>query len=279
MKILVIDRDELVAQMMTTRLEEDGHEVVVETSKSEALELVANQAFDVIFADPSPMKDVRAMALNIRRSSKVRPYIIFMTSDEEITLSDSIQMGCNSLIYKPLDPEHIKTKINNAERLKDFFDNLADTSKDFPSAGGVIAKSAYNQLCLSAMDRGGRYNELTYILSIAVENYDEIKRLDGDYNASYSVSKMAYHMVRLRRLSDVVGQTRENEYSILLQRTEDEKEALDAASRFVATFDEIDDFLPSDGNPITIRLSLIRLPTGACPFDHSLSKKIQIPSE
>lgn len=278
MKILIIDRDKLVSQMVATRLKSEGHDVMLEAVKNEGLELVAKDKFDLIFIDPSPMKDARAMALNIRRSSKSYPYIILMTGEEEIDSSHVMQMGCNDFVMKPLDQAEIHTKVGNAERLKSLFGNLGDTSEDFVSAGGVIAKSAFHQLCLSAMERGGRYNELAFVLAISVADYKDIKDLDGAYVADYSVSKMAHHMVRLRRQSDIIGQTGANEYSILLQRTENLTEAMDAAKRFAATFDEIDDFLPAEGKEITIRIQLTHLPTGARPFEHELSKKVVIPN-
>ncbi len=278
MKILVIDRDQLTSQMISTRLEQEGHDVHVETIKNDGLQRVADEAFDVIFIDPSPMKDARAMALNIRRSAKKTPFLIFMTGEENITASEVMQMGCNDFVRKPMDQADIHLKVENAERLNDLFGNLGNTNEDFPSAGGVIAKSAFNQLCLSAMDRGGRYNELAFILAISVENYKEVKNLDGAYYADFAVSKMAFHMVRMRRQSDIIGQTGANEYSILLQRTENKQEALNAAQRFAATFDEIEDFLPADGNEITIRITLTHLPTGGKDFDHTLSKKVKVPA-
>ena len=274
MKILVIDRDQLVAQMISSRLESEGHEIEVESVKSEGLERVAKERFDLIFIDPSPMKDARAMALNIRRSSRNYPYIILMTAEEDAQASDIMAMGCNDYICKPLDQSDIHTKVENAGRLQKLFDNLGDTNEDFPSAGGVISKSAFNQLCLSAMERGGRYNELAFILAIYIKNYKEMKALDGTYVADFSVSKMAHHMVRLRRQSDIIGQTGKNEYSILLQRTQNLTEAIDAAKRFAASFDEIDDFLPPEGKEITIRIELTHLPTGGCPFEHELMKKV-----
>jgi CheY-like chemotaxis protein len=277
MKILVIDRDQLTSQMISSRLEAEGHDVVTESVKNEGLERVSKESFDIIFIDPSPMKDARAMALNVRRSAKKYPHLIFMTGEEDVSASEVMQMGCNDFVRKPLDQADIHLKVGNAARLKTLFMKLGDTSEDFPSAGGVISKSAYNQLCLSAMDRGGRYNELAFVLAIFIENYEEVKTLDGAYYADYAVSKMAHHMVRMRRQSDIIGQTGVNEYSILLQRTENTKEALDAANRFAATFDEIEDFLPKEGNEVKIRITLTHLPTGTSNFDHVLSKKILIP--
>lgn len=279
MKILVIDRDKMSSQMLATRLEADGHEVVTESSKNEAIEHVAKKEFDLILLDPTPMRDARAIMLNIRRNAINTPYAVLMTSEEDIYFSDVMQMGCNDFLIKPVDPKDLEKIIEHANRLHRLFDRLGDTSEDFPSGGGVIAKSAFNQLCLSAMERGGRYNELAYILKISIDNYEDIKKMDGDHHANYSVSKMAQHMVRLRRQSDIVGQTGVNEYSILLQRTQGNDEAINAAKRFAATFDEIDDFLPKDGNPISIHLNLMHLPTGGVYFDHTLSKKLAIPSQ
>ncbi|MEZ5903446.1 MAG: response regulator [Alphaproteobacteria bacterium] len=277
MKILVIDRDEMTSQMIASRLEAEGHHIAYESGKQEGLNRIEKEDFDLIFVDPSPMKDAKAMALNIRRASKLYPYIIWLTHETDPQAEDVMAMGCNDYVSKPLDQAEIHRKVENAQRLKDLFDKLGSSDEDFPSAGGVISKSAFNQLCLSAMDRGGRYNELAFVMAISIENYKEILSFDGKYSAEFSVSKMAHHMVRLRRRSDIVGQTGKNEYSILLQRTENTKEALDAAQRFAVTFDEIDDFLPVEGNEIKIRIHLTHLPTGDCPFDHTLAKKLKIP--
>lgn len=279
MKILIIDRDKMSAQMMATKLMAEGHIITIEASKNEAIERVAEEKFDIILLDPTPMRDARALTLNIKRNTKNAPYSILMTMEQETNFSDVMKMGCNDFMIKPVDPKELFEKIANAVRLQDFFKNLSNINEDFPSAGGVISKSAFHQISLSAIERGGRYNELAFILAISVSNYDEIQKMDGDYHASYSVSKMARHMVRLSRQSDIVGQTGVNEYSILLQRTHGHEEAVNAAKRFAASFDEIDDFLPADGNPISIHLNLMHLPTGNIFFDHNLSKKLSIPNQ
>jgi len=132
----------------------------------------------------------------------------------------------------------------------------------------VIAKSAFNQLFLSAIDRGTRYNERSYVLSIGIENYHEIKSLDGNYNADYAVSKLAYHLVRLRRQSDVIGQTGAHEFSLLLQGTQDKGEPEEAAKRFSAAIEELDDIQPVEGGRVRIYIRLTELPGGQLPYQH-----------
>jgi len=273
-KILIIDRDKMSAQIIASKMEADGHDVTIESSKSQAIELIANQSFDIVFLDPSPMRDARALTLNIKRNTRNMTYSVFMTAEEDVHFSDVMKMGCNDFILKPVDPIELKEKIDSAMRLQALFAKLGDVKEDFPSTGGVIAKSAFNQICLSSLERGGRYNELAFVLAISIKNYDEINKMDGTHHANYSVSKMAHHTVHLSRQSDIVGQTALNEYSILLQRTEGHSEAINAAKRFAASFDEINDFLAENGNPITLHLSLMHLPTGAIYFEHDLEKTV-----
>ncbi|MEM8834150.1 MAG: diguanylate cyclase [Pseudomonadota bacterium] len=273
MKTLVIDRDTVTGEMINARLAKLGHQATYEAVKNDGIERLAQEAFDVVFVDPAPMNDAKAMALNIKRTSMNAVYMLRLAGDETLPpYDDVIAAGCNDVLRKPIDPQALEAKVNNASNLIQFAEKLADTSEDFPSAGGVIAKSAFNQLFLSAIDRSGRYNEKTYILTIAIDNYDEIKSMDGDYNAEYSASKMASHVVNLRRMSDIIGQTGQNEYSILLQRVQKETEAIDAAKRFASSLDDVKDIVPEGGHKIMISINLLHIPSGEMPFTHLLKK-------
>jgi len=271
MKILITDRDQLISQMISSRLQDEDIVVIEEPVKSDALERISKEAFDLIMIDPSPMKDAQAMVMNIRRNAYSAPYIIVL--GEELDMESIVKIGGNNFLSKPIDPEQLQQKIKQAKMLQAYVGNLTDLSEDFPSAGGVIAKSAFNQLFLSAMDRGWRYEENSYVISFSIENYADIKKMDGDYHASYGVSKLASHLVHLRRQSDVIGQTAVNQYCLLLQRTMSPTEPEDAAKRFAATLDEIDDFLPPDGNSIKITVRLMSLPNGEVLFDQGVLKR------
>ncbi len=271
MKILIIDRDQLASQMINTRLTGDDVVIVEEAVKSEAMERLSKEEFDVVLVDPAPMKDAKAMVMNIRRAARSYPYVVVM--GDSLDMESVTQMGANNFISKPIDPVELNQAIACAQNLKAFSNMLGDTAEDFPSAGGVIAKSAFNQLFLSAIDRGWRYTESACILSVKIENYKEILELDGDYHAAYGASKMAKNLVRLRRQSDIIGQVAVNEYCLILQRTRNESEALDAAKRFAATLDEMNDFIPPDGSSLKICVALMELPTGKSIFKETILKR------
>lgn len=76
MKILVIDRDTLATQLIRSRLETAGHNIVEEAVKNNAIERLQREDFDAVFFDPAPLNNARPVVLGIRRSVRNYPYIV-----------------------------------------------------------------------------------------------------------------------------------------------------------------------------------------------------------
>lgn len=269
MKVLIVDRDEIVADMIRSKLVSSGNQVVQEPSKNSVIERVAKDEFDLIFLDPSPLTSPRPVILNIRRAINNYAYIVLLS--DSISQVEAVKSGANDLLGKPLDSAELDQKIKNAERLTALVTRIGDDSEDFPSAGGVIAKSAFNQLFLSAMDRADRYGEKSYILFIGISNYKEIKELDGSYAAEYAVAKLSQYLVLLRRQSDIIGQTAKHEYALLLQRPVYETEPVEAASRFIESIQKYDEIISSGSTPVEITVSLVEVPTGLTVVEQVIS--------
>ena len=266
MKILAVDRDEMITQMIKNKLEPKGHQVFEETSKNAAIDRLANEAFDIIFLDPTPLTSPRPVILNIRRSVGNYPYI-FLSSDTA-TQEEAIKAGCNDLMKKPIDAEVFDKQIDHAQYFSELVARIGDDSEDFPSAGGVIAKSAFNQLFLSAIDRADRYGEQTYTLFITMSNYRDILEMDGPYAAEYAVAKLSQYLVRLRRQSDIIGQTAKYEYALLLQRPLYETEPVEAANRFAEAFAKYEGLSNGGGAKPEITVSLVEIPVGRKVVEH-----------
>ena len=266
MKILIVDRDDMATQLAKSRLEPLGHKVTQETIKNNAVERLANDHFDVIMLDPSPLTSARPLVLNIRRSVGYYPYV-FLLSDSS-TREEAIKAGTNDLMPKPMDASLLDDKMENAGRLLRLVKRIADDSEDFPSAGGVIAKSAFNQLFLSGIDRADRYGERTFVLFISMSNYNEIYQMDGPYAADYAVAKLSQYLVLLRRQSDIIGQTAKYEYALLLQRPVYETEPVEAANRFAESIAGFGDIVSSGSVEVQITITLVDLPVGAKIVEH-----------
>lgn len=268
MRVLIVDRDELSSKMLASKLMNDGHEVVEQVSKNDALEMITKNRFDVLMIDPSPLTSPRPVILNIRRNIKNYPYIFLMSHD--MSLEEAVKSGSNDVLTKPLDLSGLSQKMASAALLTELVGRISDDSEDFPSAGGVIAKSAFNQLFLSSLDRADRYGEKTFIIFIALENFAEIHALDGAYAAEYARAKLSQYLVRLRRQSDIIGQTAKAEYALLLQRPVYETEPEEAAARFAEALQNTGDISSSGAAAIQLSVNLVELPTGRVVKNYTL---------
>lgn len=266
MKILIVDRDEAAIQIAKSKLEAAGHEVIVEPSKNGAPDRVQAGGFDLVLMDPSPLENARPVISSIRRA--VGRYLYIALMSETLSKAQALEAGANGILQKPLDPAALEQTLANARRLLKLVSRIGDDSEDFPSAGGVIAKSAFNQLFISAMDRAGRYAEKTSLLFISISNYQDILEMDGAYAAEYAVAKLSQYLVLLRRQSDIIGQTARNEYTLLLQRPGYEAEPLEAASRFAEALEKHDDITSGGASPVEVTVSLIEVPSGESLFSH-----------
>lgn len=268
MKILVIDNDVVTANLLKARLLPLGHIVEV-TEKTEALEKIVSDGWDIIFYDPSPITTLRPTILSLRRANRRNFFVILMS--QTLTFQDGLTSGFNDFMTKPLNMNLMLDKIDNAANLMALQKHLANDKEDFPSAGGVIAKSAFNQLFLSCLDRADRYGEISHIIFIMIDNYTQISSEAGPYDANIVSAKLAHHLVRLRRQSDIIAQTRENEYALLLLRPMTESEPIEAAHRFAESLSKCTD-LPYDAQKsINIRVYLMHLPTGETGVEHRMA--------
>ena len=270
MKILVIDSRNLISQLISNRLEPLGHKITIEPNKNDATELMTSENFDVVFIDPSPLTSARTPIINLRLATGSYPYIIQMGSD--IIQKDAIESGANDKLAKPIHPEDLDIIIDNAKYLTSLIKQISDDSEDFPSAGGIIAKSAFNQLFLSAIDRADRYGERSFIVFISIKNYRDIYETEGPASADYTVAKLSNQLVRLRRQSDIIAQTKSHEFALLLQRPNYETEPIDAANRFAEAINEFDDLFKSDGITPEANVTLIDLPVGSRIIEHNITK-------
>ena len=269
MKVLIIDRDELNSQMLSSKIQNLGHQVQLETVKNTAIDHLSREKFDVVFVDPSPLTNARPLILNIRRTLGSYVYVVVIQSENsEVDFADA---GANYTISKPYDLEQVDKLLTSAGRITTCISQLGDDSIDFPSAGGVIAKSAFNQLFLSAIDRADRYSESSYAVFIDVANYLDMLENDGPYYADFAVAKMSQHLAKIRRQSDIIGQTAKNEYALLLQRPQYETEPVDAANRFADELSKLKSIKETVESDPQIKVRLIELPSGKKVVDHHIT--------
>ncbi len=268
MKILIVDRDEMTANLIKSRVEPLGHTVLIHPEKGESLDKIVREGWDIIFIDPSPLTSVKPMTMQIRRNVRQNVHLVLLS--DHMTEEEATVGGFNELLAKPINPTKIEEILDHSEYMNSLTKHLANDQIDFPSAGGVIAKSAYNQLFLSCIDRAGRYGETAHTIFITFKNYNDISAKDGSYESEMISAKLAQHLVRIRRQSDIIAQIRANEYALLLLRPLNESEPIEAANRFAESISKCTDLPSTPYMDVEIGVTLLSLPEGKKIVEHQL---------
>jgi len=262
MEILVIDRDSLTNQLIGTKLGAKGHNVVTESNKNAAFDMIKAGNFDCIMVDPAPLPEARPVIIGIWKNLKgpVKPYIILLGKDGKP--EDAIAAGTNDILNKPLSTADVETKIGNAERLQDITRKLA-REDNVHSVGGLIGKAAFNQLFLSAIDRAFRYGERSLIVFVTITNVDDMNAAMGQETVNDTVTRLTEKMTFMRRQSDVIGRLGFKDFAILLQRPQYESEPIDAINRFTEVLDKFQAGFENRAAAPKLHLRLVELPQGA----------------
>lgn len=269
MNILIVDHDEGASLLLATTLQSAGHKVITVRSKTEALaHLNTSPHLDILFIDPSPQVQARQMMIQIRRM--VPNYVYTILTGSGISAEAGRMAGANHIAAKPYDHQHVLKVTEQADRMLRIRRHLGDLSEDFPSGGGIIAKSAFWQLFSIAFDRADRYAEESCMLFIRMINLTQVRVHDSDYAAQVTSATLGQMIARFHRTTDILAQTGQTEYALLLQRPAYELEPVDAAMRFADMLSNCKDLMTATRIPIEIEVDVIHIPTGDLTAHHHL---------
>ena len=253
MKILIIDRDPLTTQLLQTRLQGEGHEVVAEPVRKRALELLSQESYDVILIDPAPLPSVRQVTLPLRWEQRHHYFYIGQLSHDPDP-EEVVAAGLNDIIAKPFDWQEVAEKMANAERLVTFMKYLS-TTPEISSDTAVFGKRAFYQLVLSALDRAYRYDEKAFLMLIQVSNADALLQAFGSDGAKGLFEKSEQFLSTLHRRSDYLGHIDKSSYGLLIMRPALSSEPLDAVDRIGLALREFQQsLLPAEAMNFTIQL-------------------------
>lgn len=111
-KILIIEDDELIAQLERDYLEINGFEIEIATSGDVGLEFALNKDFDLIILDLMlPSKDGFQICREIRKIKEI-PIIMVTAKKESIDKIRGLGLGADDYIVKPFDPSELVARVN-----------------------------------------------------------------------------------------------------------------------------------------------------------------------
>lgn len=269
MNILIIHPDQTYIDQMSKQLDIQGHNATGCLTWAQALSTLSETPYPVVFVDGLYTKDPECNVLNLRRNARGYIYVIELNESHDLTESDSgrdFNLAVSDIHNMTVIENSVDVAVDFVLRSK----QLGNENEDFPSSGGVISKSAFNQLFLGTINRAGRYNETAAVLFISIDNYKNLVVEESEYTAKHAIARLAYHLAQTRRQSDILAQTGESEYAILFLRPEYDQEPLDATNRFANTLSRIKDYTTGLGH-VDVSLRLMSLPGGEIQAEHKFS--------
>lgn len=111
-RILVVDDDELVREVLASTLTFMGFDVDLAGSGAEGLRLFLRRPFDLVLTDlQMPGMDGLTLALQMKDESPETP-VVLMTGHEKVKVLEMAEGSCvDSVLFKPLRLESIQKTI------------------------------------------------------------------------------------------------------------------------------------------------------------------------
>jgi len=271
MKIMLLDRDRDTVEKFESICEQiPDIELVVEPIKSNAIETARSSRFDGIFFDPAPQnEEMRAFMIGVRRGSSFYTPVVVMS--HLLSKEEAFKFGATDFLAKPVDDETLRKTIVNLQNLSQFQTQLQDDSIDFPSKDGVISKSAFLQIFISALDRADRYGEKTFLTLATISNIDDIRAQYGDAMADEICQNLKKYTMRIRRLSDIAGHTAVNQLCLMLMRPANDQEPQMAIERFADSMAEYAELISVGDAKAVVNVKMMAIPSGQVTFDKDFS--------
>jgi putative two-component system response regulator len=137
-RILVVDDDPQVGQVLRRLLQHDGHEVQLVSTAAAARAAIANYRPDVILLDVVlPDADGVSLCRAIRSDVRTRltPVILMTGVDDAELRLQGLAAGADDFLLKPVDTRLLVTRLRVLSRLKRYTDDLE-------AAGSIITTLA-----------------------------------------------------------------------------------------------------------------------------------------
>lgn len=116
MKLLIVEDNRHINQLLTRFARQDGHQVVQSFNAEDAIKQLSNSQFDTIITDLMlPDMQGEELIVNVRKSCDI--YIIVISAKIDIQEKlDVFSIGADDYITKPFSVEEVMAKLKNLEK-------------------------------------------------------------------------------------------------------------------------------------------------------------------
>ncbi|HLQ98581.1 MAG TPA: response regulator YycF [Candidatus Dormibacteraeota bacterium] len=157
LKVLVVDDEKPIAEILKFNLENEGYEVVCAYDGNEAVELAESEDPDLILLDLMlPEKDGNEVCREIRKTKNM-PIIMLTAKDSEIDKVLGLELGADDYVTKPFSNREVIARVKaNLRRQQQVQESAGSEKKDIHIGNLTIHPEAYS------VSRDGAHIDLTH---------------------------------------------------------------------------------------------------------------------
>ncbi|MEW5744747.1 MAG: sigma-54 dependent transcriptional regulator [Nitrospirota bacterium] len=156
-RIMVVDDDKNLLELITMRLESSGYEVVTACKEEDALEALRQQPIDLSIIDLQLLRrDGILLMEELHAISPEMPAIILTAHGSIESAVDAVKRGAYNYLTKPFDPQELLLQIDRAlesRRLNDEIRRLKGLVEERFTFSNIIARSESMQMVLEQVAR------------------------------------------------------------------------------------------------------------------------------
>ncbi|MHA6250304.1 response regulator YycF [Oceanobacillus sp. CAU 1775] len=155
-KILVVDDEQPIADIIQFNLEKEGYQVIVAHDGDEAIKLALDEDPDLILLDIMlPNKDGNEVLREVRKT-KTMPIIMLTAKDSEIDKVLGLELGADDYVTKPFSNRELIARVKANLRRQQIPEETEKPTKDIVIGNLTVFPDAY------VVSRDGIQIELTH---------------------------------------------------------------------------------------------------------------------
>lgn len=157
MKILVVDDEKPIAEILKFNLEKEGYEVICAHDGNDAIELAEKEKPDLILLDIMlPGKDGNEVCREIRKTQNM-PIIMLTAKDTELDKVLGLELGADDYVTKPFSNRELIARVKaNLRRQQQVKEETTAPKKEIKIGNLTIHPDAYS------VTRDGEHIDLTH---------------------------------------------------------------------------------------------------------------------
>lgn len=136
-KILVVDDEEAIADIIEFNLSKEGFDVTTAQNGQECLDICSSKKFDLIILDVMmPKMDGFSVLRELRKTSKV-PVIMLTAKEEEVDKILGLELGADDYVVKPFSMRELIARIKSILR-RNGLESETEENTNIITAGDLV---------------------------------------------------------------------------------------------------------------------------------------------